>query len=42
MMTTAGHVAPDRLKELAEAAANLAHALSKEARAKYQPPSTAL
>ena len=42
MMTTAGHVSPDRLKELAEAAANLAHELSKEARARYQAPSAAL
>lgn len=35
MMTTAGHVSPDRLKELAEAAANLAHELSKAALIKY-------
>ena len=42
MMTTAGHVSPDRLKQLAEAAANLAHELSKEARTKYQAASAAL
>ena len=36
MMTTAGHVSRDRLKELAEAAANLAQELSKEALTKYQ------
>jgi membrane-associated HD superfamily phosphohydrolase len=36
MMTTAGHVSRERLKELAEAAANLAQELSKEARTKYQ------
>jgi len=42
MMTTAGHVSPDRLKELAEAAANLAQELSKAARIKYQAASEAL
>jgi hypothetical protein len=42
MMTTAGHVSPDRLKELAEAAANLAHELSKTARIKYQAANGAL
>jgi hypothetical protein len=42
MMTTAGHVSPDRLRQLAEAAANLAHELSKEARTKYQAASAAL
>jgi membrane-associated HD superfamily phosphohydrolase len=36
MMTTAGHVSRERLKELAEAAANLAQELLKEARTKYQ------
>jgi len=41
MMTTAGHVSRERLKELAEAAANLAQALSKEARMKYQAVSGA-
>jgi hypothetical protein len=42
MMTTAGHVSPERLKELAEAAANLAQELSKAARIKYQAASGAL
>lgn len=42
MMTTAGHVSPDRLKELAEAAANLAQELSIAARTKYQGASGAL
>jgi hypothetical protein len=41
MMTTAGHVSRERLKELAEAAANLAQELSKEARMKYQAVSGA-
>ena len=31
-MTTAGYVSPDRLKQLAEAAANVARELSQEAR----------
>jgi len=35
MMTTAGHVSPDRLKQLAEAAANFARELSQEARTKW-------
>jgi hypothetical protein len=42
MMTTAGHVSPDRLKELAEAAVNLAQELSIAARTKYQAASGAL
>jgi membrane-associated HD superfamily phosphohydrolase len=42
MMTTAGHVSPDRLKELAAAAANLAQELSKEARTKHQAASAAV
>jgi hypothetical protein len=42
MMTTAGHVSPDRLKELAEAAANLAQEVSTAARIKYQAASGAL
>jgi hypothetical protein len=42
MLTTAGHVSADRLKELAEAAANLAQELSKAARIKYQAASGAL
>jgi hypothetical protein len=41
MMTTAGHVSPDRLKELAEAATNLAQELSTAARIKYQAASGA-
>ena len=41
MMTTASHVSPERLKELAEAAANLAQELSKAARTKYQAASAA-
>jgi len=41
MMTTAGHVSRERLKELAEAAANLSQELSKEARMKYQAVSGA-
>jgi hypothetical protein len=36
MMTTAGHVSPERLKELAEAAANLAQELSKAALSRYK------
>jgi hypothetical protein len=42
MMTTAGHVSPDRLKDLAEAAANLAQELSREARMKYQAANATL
>lgn len=42
MLTTAGHVSPGRLKELAEAAVNLAQYLSAEARARYQAASEAL
>jgi hypothetical protein len=42
MLTTAGHVSPDRLKELAEAAVNLAGQISKEARIAYQAASGAL
>ena len=42
MLTTAGHVSPGRLKELAEAAVNLAQYLSEEARAKYQAAGEAL
>jgi hypothetical protein len=42
MLTTAGHVSPDRLKELAEAAVNLAQYLSSEARARYQAANGAL
>jgi hypothetical protein len=41
-MTTAGHVSPDRLKQLAEAAANFARELSQEARTKYQAANAAL
>jgi hypothetical protein len=36
MMTTAGHVSPERLKELAEAAANLAQELSNAALIRYK------
>jgi hypothetical protein len=36
MLTTPGHVSVDRLKELAEAAANLAEQISKAARIRYQ------
>jgi hypothetical protein len=36
MMTTAGHVSPERLKELAEAAADLAQELSRAALTRYQ------
>jgi hypothetical protein len=42
MLTTAGHVSPGRLKELAEAAVNLAQYLATEARARYQAASAAL
>lgn len=42
MLTTAGHVSPGRLNELAEAAVNLAQYLSEEARAKYQAGNEAL
>lgn len=41
MMTTAGHVSPERLKELAEAAADLAQELSKTALMRYQAVSGA-
>ena len=36
MLTTAGHVSPARLQELAEAAVVLALQLAKEARTAYQ------
>jgi membrane-associated HD superfamily phosphohydrolase len=39
MLTTAGHVSPARLKELAEAAVVLALQLAKEARTAYQKAS---
>ena len=42
MLTTAGHVSPGRLKELAEAAVILAQQLSKEAQIAYQAASGAL
>jgi hypothetical protein len=42
MLTTAGHVSPDRLKELAKAAVNLAQQLSNEARTAYQAASGTL
>jgi membrane-associated HD superfamily phosphohydrolase len=42
MLTTAGHVSPGRLKELAEAAVLLAQQLSKEAQTAYQTASGAL
>jgi membrane-associated HD superfamily phosphohydrolase len=42
MLTTAGHVSPGRLKELAEAAVILAQQLSKEAQTAYQTASGAL
>jgi membrane-associated HD superfamily phosphohydrolase len=42
MLTTAGHVSPGRLKELAEAAVDLAQHLSTEARTRYQAVSGAL
>jgi membrane-associated HD superfamily phosphohydrolase len=42
MLTTAGHVSPERLKELAEAAVKLAQQLSKEARTAYQAASGTL
>ena len=41
MLTTAGHVSPGRLKELAEAAVILALHLSKEAQTAYQRASAA-
>ena len=41
MLTTAGHVSPGRLKELAEAAVILAQQLSKEAQTAYQTASGA-
>ena len=42
MLTTAGHVSPGRLKELAEAAVILAQQLAKEAQTAYQTASGAL
>jgi len=42
MLTTAGHVSPGRLKELAEAAVILAQQISKEAQTAYQMASGAL
>jgi membrane-associated HD superfamily phosphohydrolase len=42
MLTTAGHVSPGRLKELAEAAVILAQQLSKEAQTAYQTANGAL
>jgi membrane-associated HD superfamily phosphohydrolase len=42
MLTTPGHVSPARLKELAEAAANLAQELAKEAQTRYQAASGAI
>ncbi len=39
MLTTPGHVSVERLKELAEAAANLAEQVSKAARIRYQAAS---
>jgi membrane-associated HD superfamily phosphohydrolase len=42
MLTTAGHVSPVRLKELAEAAVILAQQISKEAETAYQMASGAL
>jgi membrane-associated HD superfamily phosphohydrolase len=39
MLTTAGHVSPARLKELAEAAVALALQLTKEARTAYEKAS---
>jgi hypothetical protein len=42
VLTTAGHVSPGRVKELAEAAVNLAQYLSAEARTRYQAASEAL
>ena len=41
MLTTAGHVSPGRLKELAEAAVILAQQLAKEAQTAYQTASGA-
>jgi membrane-associated HD superfamily phosphohydrolase len=42
MLTTAGHVSPSRLKELAEAAVILAQQISKEAQIAHQTASGAL
>ena len=42
MLTTAGHVSPGRLKELAEAAVILAQQLSTEAQTAYQTASGTL
>jgi hypothetical protein len=42
MLTTPGHVSGERLRELAEAAANLAEQVSKAARIRYQAAGGAL
>ena len=42
MLTTAGHVSPGRLKELAEAAVILAQQISKEAQTAHQTAGGAL
>lgn len=42
MLTTAGHVSPARLKELAEAAVILAREIAREARTAYQAASEPL
>ncbi len=39
IMLAHGHISPERIKELAETAANLALEVSKEARTRYQAAS---
>jgi hypothetical protein len=39
IMLAHGHISPERIKELAETAANLALQVSKEARTRYQAAS---
>jgi hypothetical protein len=36
IMLAHGHISPERIKELAETATNLAQQISKEARTRYQ------
>jgi hypothetical protein len=42
IMLAHGHISPERLKELAEVATNLAEQVSKEARTRYQAASGAI
>jgi hypothetical protein len=42
IMLAHGHISPERLRELAETAANLAQQISKEARTRYQAASTSI